>query len=424
MTFYSETPAGSTQDRRVRPPDASDAERRVLTTDLGRDLLEQVGAVASPGPADLARWRKRAPAELVSAALRLSEGRRKGRSKFARADAMWLDPVGVEQATAEAVADHKARRFEAGVVVDLCAGVGGDALALASRSLVIAVDRDPGTGRRLAWNARAYGRADRLLPCRASAEAFPFPPGAWVHVDPDRRASGKGRTVALEGYAPGPPFLRKLMQSAPGGAIKLGPASDFAGFAEGLDGEVEVEVVSLDGECKEATVWFGAAARGRRSAFKLPEGVAWSDRDGDANDWRTPAFSSTVGRWIYEPDAALTRSGLLDSFARAHDLSRIAPDLPYLTSDAYLATPWLAAFEVRGVHALDLKRLKRLIADESLGPVAVKHRTTRLTPEQVRPLVRSEGDAPATLFLTGGAGPARAIVASGPFRPDGKSRTS
>jgi len=239
---------------------------------------------------------------------------------------------------------------------------------------------------------------------RASAEAFPIPPGAWVHVDPDRRTSGKGRTVALEGYAPGPAFLRKLMRSAPGGAIKLGPASDFAGFAEGLD--CEVEVVSLDGECKEATVWFGAAARGRRSAFKLPEGVAWSDED----DWRTLALDAPVGRWIYEPDAALTRSGLLDSFARAHDLSRIAPDLPYLTSDDFLATPWLEPFEVRGVHPLDLKRLKRLIADESLGPVVVKHKTTRLTPEQVRPLLRSEGDAPSTFFLTGGAGPARAIV--------------
>ena len=61
----------------------------------------------------------------------------------------------------------------------------------------------------------------------------------------------------------------------------------------------------------------------------------------------------------------------------------------------------------------------RTVWEEALA-LAVEHGLE----EQVRPLVRSEGDAPATLFLTGGAGPARAIVASGPFRPDGKSRTS
>ena len=319
---------------------------------------------------------------------------------------MWLDPVGLEQATAESVAAHKAQRFDAGVVVDLCSGIGGDALALAERSDVIAVDRDPGMGRRVAWNAGVYDRADRILPCQASAETFPIPPGAWVHVDPDRRTSGRGRTVALEGYAPGPEFLRALMRTAPGGAIKLGPASDFAAFAEALD--CEVEVISLDGECKEATVWFGAAVRAERSAVKLPENVVWAERDGA---WRDLAPDAPVARWIYEPDPALTRSSLLDSFANAHGLFRIAYDLPYLTSDTLLATPWLEAFEVHSVHPLDLKRLKRLIADERLGPVTVKHKTTKLTPEAVRPLLRSTGERPVTLFLTGGSGPGRAIVA-------------
>ncbi|MDR3622968.1 MAG: class I SAM-dependent methyltransferase [Paludisphaera borealis] len=408
MSFYSETSAGSTQDRREHPPDASDAEFTVLTTDLGRDLLDRMRDTPNPGPADVMRWRKLAPAEIVSAAVRLSAGRRKGLAKFARAEAMWLDPVGLEQATAEAVAEHKAKRFEADVVVDLCSGIGGDALALAARADVIAVDRDPGMGRRIAWNARVYDRADRILPCQASAEAFPIPPAAWVHVDPDRRTSGKGRTVALEGYAPGPEFLRALMRTAPGGAIKLGPASDFARFTEALD--CEVELISLDGECKEATVWFGAAARASRSAVKLPENVAWNDREGDG-DRQTLAFAAPVGRWIYEPDTALTRSGLLDSFANAHGLFRIAYDLPYLTSDELLATPWLEAFEVQSVHPLDLKRLKRLIADESLGPVTVKHKTTKLTPETIRPLLRSTGELPTTLFLTGGSGPGRAIVA-------------
>ncbi|AMV38251.1 class I SAM-dependent methyltransferase [Planctomyces sp. SH-PL62] len=407
MTFYANDAVRSTQDRRVRSPDASDAEFAVLSSDAGLALIAQAQAVKSPGPSDLARWRKAHDQESVAAALRLAEARRKATPKFSRGDRMWLDPVGLEQATAEAVAVHKARRFEADAVVDLCSGIGGDAVALAGRSRVLAVDLDLGMCRRVAWNADVYDRGDRVQPCRASAETLPIPPGAWVHIDPDRRASKRGRAVDAEGYAPGPEFLHALMTRAPGGAIKLGPASDFARFAEEFD--CEVEIISLGGEAKEATVWFGAAASCRRRATKLPEGTTWTDRLGD-QPWSEYPIVAPIGRWLYDPDPALSRSGLLDSFARAHGLGRLAADLPYLTSEDFLATPWLEAFEIQSVHPLDLKRLRKLIDAERLGPVSVKHRTTDLKPETLRPLLRHHGDSPTVLFLTGGAGPGRAIV--------------
>src|SRR4051812_32895524 len=96
----------------------SDAEFRILTTETGRALLAEVATVSRPGPADLMRWRKEASAEDVAAAVRLVEGRRRGTSKFSRADRMWFDPIGVEQATAEVVARRKAGRFAGGTVVD------------------------------------------------------------------------------------------------------------------------------------------------------------------------------------------------------------------------------------------------------------------------------------------------------------------
>ncbi len=408
MSFYSETRGGSTQDRRVHQSDGSEAEFWVLSTDEGRDLLAEVDTVKSPGPADIMRWRKKASPELVSAAVRMAASRRKAPLKFTRGGQMWLDPVGLEQATPEPVARNKAARFAASLIVDLCSGIGGDALALAEKAEVLAVDRDHGMCRRVAWNAAVYEREDRVLPCRASAETFVIPDRAWVHVDPDRRASGRGRAVDLEGYTPGAEFLHDLMRKAPGGAIKLGPASDFARFTEDLD--CEVEVVSLDGEAKEATVWFGEAVSCRRRATKFPENVVWTDRLGD-RDWSDFAMILPVSQWIYDPDPALTRSGLLDSFARAHGLGRIAVDLPYLTGDTLVATPWLEAFQVHSEHPLDMKRLKRLIDDQQFGPVTVKHRTTDLKPEAVRPLLRFKGDAPMTLFLTGRSGPGRAVVA-------------
>ncbi len=392
-----------------QPADEIDAELWALTTDAGQALLAEVSAVAAPGPAELMRWRAKADAGRVHAALRVVEGRRRGASKFTRAARMWLDPVGAEQATSEIVARHKAARFAGrSVVVDLCAGTGGDALAIAAVGAnVLAVDRDPGMNRRIVWNANVYEFPDRVLAVRASAESFVRPSGAWVHIDPDRRAEGGKRAKDLATYVPGLAFLDALIAAAPGGAIKLGPASDFDLQFGAAD--VEIELISLGGECKEATLWFGASAACCRRATSLPSGANWTDRDGDSTT-RVPVDPS--GGWIYDPDPALIRAGLLNSFAAAHGLARFAPGVDYLCGSEYQDSPFLAAFSVEAVLPLDLKRLRRELTMRGVGPLEIKTRGVSLRPEDVRARLRLTGGRPATLLLAGGSESPRAVIAT------------
>ena len=127
-----------------------DAEAWVLTTEAGWRLLER-GRADSVDPSalpDLARFRKEAPPEAVAAAIRLSQARRKAAVKFERGERMWVEPIGVEQATAEPVARHKAAGSDVRLVVDLCAGIGGDRWRWPQRSDVLAVDLDQGMCRR------------------------------------------------------------------------------------------------------------------------------------------------------------------------------------------------------------------------------------------------------------------------------------
>ena len=390
-------------------------EWKVLTSEAGQALLAEVAGVALAGPADIARWRRGYPTGWPAAALRLVEARRKGLGKFERADRMWLDPVGVEQATAEVVARHKARRFgEGGVVVDLCSGIGGDAIARASANRVIAVDLDAGMTRRGTWNAGVHGVADRLMVVRARAEAFPIPTGARVHVDPDRRAAGRGRAraKAVADYEPGVDFLRGLPARVPGGAIKLGPSSDFLAHFGGPG--FELEVVSLGGECKEVTAWFGDLAdpRVRRRATALPQGATWTDRDGASGRARAPG---SVEGWVFDPDPALIRSGLLDGFAASRGLARIAAGVDLLTGPSRDDSPFLAAFEVVELFPLDLKILRREVAERGLGPLEIKTRGLETSPENYRERLRPPGPNPATLILIAGrSDPSRAILARRP----------
>ena len=89
--------------------------------------------------------------------------RQRAAGKFSQAARMYFTRSALEQASAEVIADYRARRFLAagiGLTADLGCGIGGDAVGLAAAATVIGIDRD---WLRLAMareNATAYGRGD------------------------------------------------------------------------------------------------------------------------------------------------------------------------------------------------------------------------------------------------------------------------
>jgi hypothetical protein len=204
------------------------------------------------------------------------------------------------------------------------------------------------------------------------------------------------------------PFLKELTGRVAAGAIKLSPASDFAAHF-GADC-FEIELISLAGECKEATVWFGEAVTCRRRATRLPENVTWTDRDGTHNGPVTVSVSA-ASTFVFDPDPSLIRAGLLDSFAASHGLCRLAAGVDYLTGPALVESPFLAAFQVDDVLPFDLKHLRTLVSQRRLGPLDIKLRGLATTAEQVRSQLQPSGSAPATLILVGGKERARAILA-------------
>src|SRR5215218_2682232 len=127
----------------ARSPDRLD----LLLSAEGRELL--AGLPAGPlEPADQlrlgTRLRRRHPAELVAAALAQRELRERAAAKFALAGRMWFTREGLEQASAEPLARHRAARYAgADRVADLCCGIGGDLCALAPGRAALAVDLDP-----------------------------------------------------------------------------------------------------------------------------------------------------------------------------------------------------------------------------------------------------------------------------------------
>jgi hypothetical protein len=387
---------------------------RALLTGEGQALL---GALREHDPVDdlavATRLRRSHDVGLVSAALGQARLRQRAVAKFGVEDAerMYFTPEGVEQATRTSVAVHRAGRFRAlGVerLLDLCGGIGGDALAMARAGIeVLAVDRDPLTCAVARANAEALGLADRIEVRCADVTEVDTAGYDAVFVDPARR-TGRGRTFDPEAYSPPLSWALGAARTVPFAAVKVAPGIPH----EAVPADAEAEWVSDRGDVKEAALWFGTAP-GTVRATLLPGGGTLTG--GGAAALPDPRVRP-VGRFLYEPDGAVIRAHLVAAVAETLGGGLIDPAIAYVTADEPRPTPYATAYEIGDVLPFNLKRLKALLRERGVGVLTVKKRGSAVEPEEVRRRVKPRGPHAATVFLTRVAG-APSMLIGRPYAP-------
>jgi len=196
---------------------------------------------------------------------------------------------------------------------------------------------------------------------------------------------------------------------SPHGAVKLAPAADVP---EHWSERAELEWISFARECRQQVAWFGelAHASGSRRATLLDRtGQRVRTLIGQAGDEMQVA--PRIGRYVYEPDAAVLAANLTGTLAREADLAAIAPGAVYLTGDAMVRDPALAGFEVLDVMPFDVKRLKKTLRAGGFGRLEVKKRGVPHDPAAVARQLKVPGEFAATLLIARLAGPVVGIVA-------------
>jgi hypothetical protein len=389
-------------------PDELDDYRWLLGAEAA-EWLRRVAEDPQPLTRQASRLRHELSPSRTHLVLEQVDLRRRGADKFSAADAMFFTRKGLEQATDQWVAAYKARRFPAGeTLADLCAGIGGDLLALAGRGPAVGVDRDPIACLLADANLKAVGVQGALR--AADVADLPVADFAAWHVDPDRRPAGR-RTTRLELHEPELSTLEKLLDARPSAAIKLSPAAEVA---TAWQRRAELEWISRGGQCRQLVAWFGPLARdtGRRRATIVAAGEPFqvlSSWVGDAA--QGPPIAAAVRRYVFDPDPAILAAGLLGTVAVAEGLAALAPWGGYLTGDAPLERPGLAAFAVEEVLPLDLKRLRRLLADRGVGRLEIKKRAVDCDPDALRKKLQLRGDREAVLIVAPVGQATAAIVA-------------
>lgn len=386
---------------------SADSEFEVLTTLSGQALLAEIQQNKALTIAQIERLRKAHGPLHLEAALRLAKARQKGAGKFPAADRLWLDPVRAEQATHQAVAAHKAKRFEGALVADICCGLGGDTLALARVAKgVVAIDLDADCLRRLQYNQQQWSMPAPALLIQADAARAPIAKEWLLHIDPDRRSAdhaGRPR-FHVDQYQPTLDQLLHFMKHHPGGAVKLSPGSDFETLERATNKigvKTELELISLHGECKEATLWFNALTGPRpRSATVLPEGISFSGHHKLSGS--TDQLIHEFDKYLVELDPGLARTGLGEAFAADQKFRKCSADSMFFTTGIapVVPSPWYSSFEIVEILKPDRKAVRQAL--KRLGwPTAVIKTRGRVTAQEALKWLDQppSGDTAETLFL-------------------------
>ena len=382
-------------------------------------LIRSVGDMAV-GRADpnkaLNELRKHVSAGQAGLAWDMALLRERGKSKFgAGAAGMLFTKDGLEMASGSGPALYHARRLkELGIdhVIDLCSGIGGDALAFAAAGMnVTMVDLDPLHLQFATANAKALGLSslvntavgDASSPSFISDLALAYP-GAALWFDPARRTGGK-RTVQPEAYAPPLSMLNVFaLHDFPIVGVKLAPSIDHS---LSLEYGASLEFLSHNGECKEGLLWISktVSAKAPIRAVLLKgdnvlvlEGI--SDTQGGARESRSPLVQTQSNKYLFEPDPAVIRAHLVQRLAVDLQASSIDPQIAYLVGDTPAQSPFAQCYPVIEKFSYSRRTLQEVVTRNNVGHLIVKKRGVPVEPEEIISQLKLKGETEKIAVIT------------------------
>lgn len=368
----------------------------ILTSHTGRELVEQ----HIDGDPERLALKLRNPA--VTQQIRMLRKCRAKLPSYFSARCI-VPPPAYEQASSEATAAARtegmldaipldARRL----AVDLTCGLGVDSLAL-SRTFeqVIAVELDPLRAQIARWNFARLG-AENIEVVNVAAEDFlaEWPQGRTidlVYVDPSRKRADGKRVYSLEESSPRIldllPRLRKIAQRM---VVKLSPLFDVAETYRLFGEDTCVEVISLDGECKEvlAKTGFGQDNTPYMRVTTIRRGCVrrYDFSRAETDTARIPAGTVGDARFLLVPDVAFYKARAVGAYvaeylAQAPGGLRLAGE--YLFSDELPEDFVGKTYRITFRHPYQPKEIGRMLRMRGIRRVNVHRRNFPCSSEQI-----------------------------------------
>ncbi|MBQ8704112.1 MAG: class I SAM-dependent methyltransferase [Bacteroidales bacterium] len=360
---------------------------------MTRECIDFVLTHANEDTARLLLSASRYPSIDMPAAVQQIEGRRTAREKWPGLleceEFVYPPRLNREQASSEETATHKAYVAdglcgeEAFVsVADLTGGMGIDSIAFARRSRFVNplrtqvlshvdyVERSASLCALMEHNSKVLDLENIAVHCADSLEWLASTDQHYdiIYIDPARRAASGRKVAAFEDCEPNIlQHMEMLRRRCRWLLVKASPMIDISLAERQLGDVAEVHVVSVQGECKEVIFVCGAhkgetevhcVIRGRKEGSFYDCDFTRSE-EAEA----VPQLCSAIGRYLYEPDAALMKGGPYNLICQWMGVEKLARNTHLYTSDRHIADFYGRTWEVLHEVRLNRKDIAEAVPD-------------------------------------------------------------
>ncbi|TXE20405.1 class I SAM-dependent methyltransferase [Psychroserpens burtonensis] len=292
--------------------------------------------------------------------------------------------LNIEQTSSEITAEYKSKLFTGKSILDITGGFGVDCLYFSRHfKEVTYCDIDEELSAIVAYNYTQLqvkniktvnsSGIDYLLSKKDKYD--------WVYIDPSRRHKSKGKVFFLKECLPNVPLhLETLFKRTNNIAIKTSPLLDLSIGISELKHVKDIHIIAVKNEVKEL-IWI------LENDFKGEITVKTANIVNNSvevfnfklmNEATHHAILSHPLHFLYEPNAAILKSGAFNSVSKQLKISKIHQHSHLYTSNEHLIFPG-RSFTIESIVDYSKKNIKSL-------KISQANITTRNFPETVQNL--------------------------------------
>lgn len=283
-------------------------------------------------------------------------------------DIIFPEKKSIEQASSSVTAQYKSGLISGGTVLDLTGGMGIDSFFFAKTATrVIYVEIDKQLCEIARHNFRKLGLTNIEIHNKdAVSYLLDFSQHAdLVYLDPSRR-KGNQRIFKLEDAEPDIfeilPFLRKLTSSV---IIKAAPFADITYILKKVPDISEIHIVAARKECKELLICLDLLNTTEDPpviSVYLNQMKPSVYRSTFKREARTDNIYMSSGKFLFDPNPAVRKSGMFHSLGTDFGLSKLSPN-----SHLYLGQEKIENFPGKVYEILNVISYRKLIRDRSVA---------------------------------------------------------
>jgi hypothetical protein len=270
--------------------------------------------------------------------------------------------LNLEQTSSEITAKYKASLIQGNSIIDLTGGFGIDSFYFSvSFERVLHSEIDEELSELVAHNSEVLDiknlenyTGDGIEFLKNSNRNFD-----WIYLDPARRDEAGGKVFHLSDCVPDLPAIMPLLwQNTANILIKSSPLLDLQAGINSLKYVKEVHIVAVQNEVKEL-LWvlnegFSGEVKLITVNLKKSEQEVYSNVFGDNAE---SSFSQPL-IFLYEPNAAIMKSGLFDSVGKDFKVQKLHPHTHLYTSEELVDFPG-RRFKINKLLPYKKKLMKR-----------------------------------------------------------------